>query len=69
MASTDAREVDIAPVGDRARALSAVSSAGDETTVYTQQGDVLIRVTVASVEGDSAQEALNVARTCVQKAE
>ncbi len=68
MASTDAREVDIAPVGDRVRALSTVSSGGDETTVYTQQGDVLIRVTVVSVEGDSAQEVLNIARTCVQKA-
>lgn len=69
LASTDASEVSIAPVGDRARAMTITSGASDEITIYTQQDNVLIRVTVVSMDDDPQEEALSIAEECLRKAD
>ena len=68
MASTEAEEISIAPIGDQARALAINSSASDELTLYVQDGGVLVRVTVTSIGNDPEEVALEIAQGSVRKA-
>lgn len=69
LASTDASEVSVSSVGERARAMAITSGTSDEITIYTHQGNVLVRVTVSSADEDPLEEALTVAEVCLRKAE
>jgi hypothetical protein len=62
-AGTSLQEVTAPPVGDYTRALSGTMEYGNEITLLTQQGDLLIRVSVAMLGGDPTAAAEAVLET------
>lgn len=65
MTSTGAWEVQVQPVGDTARALSTSA----DITIYVQQGDKVIRLTVAAPSGDPLLTAESIMRSILARAE
>lgn len=59
-AATGASRITVSSIGERTRALVTTSAAGNEVTVYAQQGSILIRVTTASAMRNSNSEALRI---------
>lgn len=66
-ASTGATEFPIDVMGDRARALVASTVDGNETTLYVQLGNVLIRITAISESGDPLQDTEAIAHAILVK--
>lgn len=60
-------EVDAPPLGDYARALYGPLPYGNEITLYVQQGNVLIRISASSPEGDPRAEAIALVRTMLEQ--
>ena len=56
-AGTSLQEVNVRPLGEYTRALYGPQDYGNETTLLTQQGGFLIRVSVAMLDGDPTAEA------------
>jgi hypothetical protein len=63
--STGAWEVSVAPLADTTRALATSS----DITICVQQGDLLIRLTVAAPDGDPMPIALSIMQAIVDRAE
>jgi predicted metalloprotease len=59
IASTGAWEVSVAPIGETTRALATSS----DITIYAQEGDVVIRLTVAAPNGDPVPAAESIMRS------
>lgn len=62
-AGNNLEEIDIEPMGDASRALYGRMPYGNEVTLYVQRGDVLIRLSASSPQGDPRAEALELMRT------
>lgn len=60
--AADLREIEIPALGDSSRGLFGEPSYGNEVTLYVQQGNALIRLSVASPEGDPTEEAIELMR-------
>lgn len=56
-------EVPVPEMGEYSRALYGRLSYGHEITLYVQQGNVLIRLSAASPEGDPREEAIELMQT------
>jgi hypothetical protein len=68
-AGTELQEVSIRPLGESTRALYGPTDYGNETTVLTQQGGLLIRVSAAMLDGDPTADAVAVSQAILRKAE
>ena len=66
-AGTDLREISTDPLGEYTRSLYGPEDYGNETTVLTQQGDLLIRVSAAMLDGDPTAEAVAVTEAILRK--
>lgn len=64
-AGADFEELPDVQLGDYSRALYGEMSYGDEVTLYVQQGNMLIRLSAASPEGDPTEEATELMQTAL----
>lgn len=62
-AGSELDEVPVAEMGEYSRSLYGRLSYGHEVTLYVQQGNVLIRLSAASPEGDPRDEAIQLMQT------
>ncbi len=63
---TDLEEVAVENMGDTSRALYGKVPYGNETTIYVQKGNALIRLSASSPQGDPRAEALELMRTMLE---
>lgn len=63
-ASTGAWDVSVAPLGATTRALAT----GSDVTIYVQQGDLMIRLTVAATEADQLSTAQSIMQSILERA-
>jgi murein DD-endopeptidase MepM/ murein hydrolase activator NlpD len=67
-AGTDLQEAPNLPLGEYTRVLYGPTDYGNETTVLTQQGGLLIRVSAAMLDGDPTADAASVTEAILLKA-
>ncbi len=61
--ATDLEEISVDRLGDSSRALYGKMPYGNEITLYVQQGNVLIRLSASSPQGDPRTEAIALMQT------